>query len=67
MTHRRTLALTIFVAIVMALGWWQFATRIVPTGQPPVVTIDPANMATLRNEFNAAAGDVRIIALLSPT
>jgi hypothetical protein len=29
--------------------------------------LDPSSFAQLRNEFNEAAGSVRVIALLSPT
>ena len=65
--RRRTLALTVLVAMVAAFGWWRFATRIVPAGQPPLVVLDPASLSVLREDFNRAAADVRIIVLLSPT
>lgn len=52
---------------VTALGWWRFGTRIVPSGQRPLVTLDGAAMAGFREDFNKASGEVRIIALLSPT
>jgi hypothetical protein len=67
MNRRRALALTVLIALVAAFGWWRFGTRIVPAGQPPLETIDAASMTALREDFNRASGDVRIIALLSPT
>lgn len=36
-------------------------------GAPALTELDPASFAELKAEFNAAAGKVRIIALLSPT
>ena len=63
----RTLALAVLVVVVCGLGWWRFAPRGVPDGQTALVTFDSAAMTTLREDFNRADGEVRIIALLSPT
>ncbi len=69
MNRRRAVGLfvAVFVALVVALTWWEFGTRHVPTGQPPLVTLDSASVAALRDSFNQAVGDVRIIVLVSPT
>lgn len=67
MNRRRALALTLLVALIGAFGWWRFGSRIVPAGQPPLVTLDSASMVAFREDFNRAVGDVRIIVLLSPT
>jgi hypothetical protein len=67
MNRRRALALTVLIALVAALSWWRFGTRIVPAGQPPLVTLDSASFVTLREDFSRGVGDVRIIVLLSPT
>jgi hypothetical protein len=67
MIRRRAFSLTVLVALGAAFVWWQFGTRIVPPGQPPLVTLDSTSVAALRDDFNRAAGDVRIVILLSPT
>lgn len=67
MNRRRALVLAGLIALIAAFGWWQFATRSVPAGQPPLVTLDSASLAALREDFNRAIGDLRIIVLLSPT
>jgi hypothetical protein len=66
-SRRRALALAVVVALVAALAWWQLGARVVPAGQPPLATLDTASVAALREDFNRAAGDVRVIVLLSPT
>ena len=67
MNRRRVFALAILVALFAAFGWWRYGTRYVPAGQPPLVTLEPASMAALQQDFNQAVGAVRIIVLLSPT
>ena len=66
MTKRRV-ALILLLAGFAAVGWWRFGTRIVPAGQPALVTLDAATIATLRDDFNRAQDSVRIVTLLSPT
>jgi len=39
----------------------------VPSGQPPVEKLTPQNVAVIKDAFNAAKGDVRLLLLLSPT
>jgi hypothetical protein len=65
--RRRALALTAVVALAAMFGWWQLGARAVPAGQPPLVTLDSSSIAALRDDFNRAAGGVRILVLLSPT
>ena len=38
-----------------------------PSGQPPLESLTPQNVSDLRNSFNAAKDDVRVLLLLSPT
>jgi hypothetical protein len=38
-----------------------------PPGQPPLQTLTVQNMSEIRNQFNAAKDDVRVLLLLSPT
>jgi hypothetical protein len=63
----RRAALVFVIMLAAAYGWWRFGTRYVPEGQPPLATVDAARLATLKEDFNRAAGDTRIIVLLSPT
>jgi hypothetical protein len=39
----------------------------VPAGQPSLEAITPGTVSGLEEAFNAGDGDVRILALLSPT
>jgi hypothetical protein len=52
---------------VLGTGAYFLAGHRVPAGQPPMVSLDSTSMAALRTDFNAAAGQVRVILLLSPT
>lgn len=45
----------------------KYAPRHVPTGQAGLVTLGPDSLPAFRDAFNAAEGEVRILALLSPT
>jgi hypothetical protein len=38
-----------------------------PSGQPPLEDLTPQNVEKLKDGFNAAKGNVRLILLLSPT
>ena len=38
-----------------------------PSGQPPLAELQAGNFAAIENAFNAAADDVRVLLLLSPT
>ena len=67
MSARKTIQLAVVFALVAGFAWWRFGTRNVPAGQPPLVTLDTSSLAALREDFNRASGDVRIIILLSPT
>jgi hypothetical protein len=55
------------LACLVVYGWLRFAPRGVPNGQPPLVTMTPDALAGFRRSFNASEGDVRILAMLSPT
>lgn len=55
------------VAGLAAVGWMKSAPRHVPAGQPPLARIGADSLASFRNTFNARAGEIRIVAMLSPT
>ena len=66
---RVTLAsLAVVAAVLVAgLGWVRFAPRRVPSGQPPLVTLDSRSLESFRKAFNAEQGKVHILVMLSPT
>jgi hypothetical protein len=63
----------VVAALVMAAGalafggYLYYAPRRVPEGQPALVHLDTAQIATLRDAFNSGAGGTRLLVLLSPT
>jgi hypothetical protein len=57
-----TSAATLIGALVYFYGSHQ-----VPVGQPLLQSLTPQNVAGIRNAFNAAQDDVRVVVLLSPT
>lgn len=66
---KRLLLLTTLAIVVVAgyAAWHVWGISSAPEGQPPLVEISQQNYAGFRDAFNAAAGEPRIIALLSPT
>ena len=69
MTRRRLLlfVLTVVIIGVGVLAWLTLGTHYTPTGQPPLSTVDAASLSTLKEEFNRASAESRLIVLLSPT
>jgi hypothetical protein len=69
--NRRKLLIALIV-VIAAIGagtfaWVRFATHYTPAGQPPLATLDAGSLGTLKEEFNRAVGETRMIVLLSPT
>jgi hypothetical protein len=69
---RRSRALLLGTAAAAAvaaglLGRHLFASRRTPAGQPPLTFLAGAGSGGLREAFNAAASETRILVLLSPT
>lgn len=56
------LATVLLLALIYFYGGSQ-----APSGQPPLQSITPQNVAEVKNQFNAANDDVRVLLLLSPT
>jgi hypothetical protein len=52
---------------LLVLGWHLYSGSAVPAGQPPLVSLTSTNFEQLRASFNASAGQVRVVLLLSPT
>ena len=53
-------------SLLAALGYFYGGTR-APSGQPPLIILTAQNVAEVKNEFNAAKDEVRVLLLLSPT
>jgi hypothetical protein len=62
---RKVIIAAISIALFAGVGTWYVLSD--SSGSHAISSLDPASFAELKNEFNAAAGHVRIIALLSPT
>jgi hypothetical protein len=64
-------ALVALAAVIVVCGaaftWLKFAPRRVPAGQRPLTTLSSASLASFRDTFNAGEGQIRVLALLSPT
>jgi hypothetical protein len=56
------LGLILLAALVYFYGGSQ-----APSGQPPLRSLTTENLGEIKNEFNAATNEVRILLLLSPT
>ena len=67
MKRLRMPAIVIVSVLTASFGWWRFGTRYVPTGQPPLATLDPHSLGALKDDFNRFSGQTRVIVLLSPT
>jgi hypothetical protein len=69
MTTRRTgrIAIAVVALSLAAAAYRYFGTHHVPAGQPALMTIDAGSIDSLRQEFNRASSETRIIVLLSPT
>jgi hypothetical protein len=66
MTPRRGLLL-IFAVAILAVGFYLWGSSSTPPGQPPLVSLNQANIAQFQQSFNAAISNTRVVLLLSPT
>ena len=66
MTRKRVLWLAVAIAI-LAVGFYLWGSSSTPPGQPPLVSLNDANVSQFQQSFNAAASKTRIVLLLSPT
>ena len=64
----RKQALIAALAIALAGAFFYFyGGHQTPTGQPPLRNLTTQNVVEVKNAFNAAKNDVRVLLLLSPT
>ena len=66
MTRKRALGLTVVVSLLV-VAFYLWGSNDTPPGQPPLVSLNHGNLSNFQQSFDAAAGDTRIVLLLSPT
>ena len=54
------------VLLAAALAYFYGGSQ-VPSGQPPLQSLTAQNVAEVKDRFNAAKDDVRVLLLFSPT
>jgi hypothetical protein len=66
---RFVLVLACAVAVIGlgAAAWYRWSPRRVPAGQPPLADLSRTGLAPLRDAFNAASAETRVLLLASPT
>ncbi len=57
----------VLAALLIAAALYLYGGGQVPVAQAPLRSVTAENVAEIKNEFNAANGDVRVLLLLSPT
>lgn len=64
---RRYVVGAILLASLVAAALYLYGGGQTPSGQPPLRNLTAANVVDIKNEFNAAKDQVRVLLLLSPT
>ena len=64
---RAYIVVGILVALLAAAGLYLYSGGQTPAGQPPLKNLRAQSLGEIKNEFNAAKDDVRVLLLLSPT
>ena len=57
----------VLAAIAFLVFYYFYSGSIVPSGQPPLVSLNSSNLASLKNGFNGSQNSVRLVVMLSPT
>ena len=66
MKRQHIVGAVIALLVLVALFYFYGGSR-TPSGQPPLRSLTPQNVVEIRDEFNAAKNEVRVLLLLSPT
>ncbi len=66
MTRKRIVWLMVAIVVLAAI-FYLWGSSQTPPGQPPLVSLNEANLADFQQSFNAASDKTRIVLLLSPT
>jgi hypothetical protein len=64
---RRVFVVAALVAVIAAFSWHVWGPAHTPPPQPPLETLRAQNFSDFERTFDDAAGNVRMILLLSPT
>ena len=64
---RAYIVVGILVALLAAAGLYLYGGGQPPAGQPPLQNLSTKSVGEIKNHFNAAKNDVRVLLLLSPT
>ena len=64
---RAYIVVGISVALLAAAVLYLYGGGQTPAGQPPLKNLSAQSVGEIKNEFNAAKDDVRVLLLLSPT
>jgi hypothetical protein len=64
---RKYIVAPVLVAVLLAAVLYLYGGGQTPSGQPPLRSVTAENVADIKNQFNAATGEVRVVLLLSPT
>ena len=57
----------IAIAIAGLVAWYLWSSGQTPPGQPPLTSLTRQNFNQFTRDFNSAAGEERLVLLLSPT
>jgi hypothetical protein len=66
MRAKYILGALVALSLLAALGYFYGGSQ-APSGQAPLRNLTAQNVAEVKNEFNAAKDNVRVLLLLSPT
>ena len=55
------------VVVAVALIGWLGLSHATPDGQPPLAELKAESIASLKTDFNRAAGGTKVFILLAPT
>lgn len=53
--------------VIVWVGYYRYIPREVPKGQAPFLKLTKENVSELKESFNAADQETRVLVLLSPT
>ena len=57
----------VLASLLIAAALYLYGGNQTPSGQPPLQNVTAQNVVEIRNDFNAAKKEIRILLLLSPT
>jgi hypothetical protein len=65
--RRKGMILGSVVAFGFLVFYYLYGGSTAPKGQQPLVRLNSANLASLKDAFNGSANSVRLLVLVSPT